>query len=63
LKFLLAWCFDLVSRRPRPQDSKTFIEVRFIEAKGWAGAGVVALSKNAYDTVVRLDRDEYTVEH
>src|SRR5258708_28270132 len=36
--------FDLISRRPHPEDAKTFIEVRFIEVKGRAGIGVVALS-------------------
>ena len=29
--------FDLISRRPHPEDPKTFIEVRFIEVKGRAG--------------------------
>ena len=40
--------FDLISRRPHPEDPKTFIEVRFIEVKGRAGVGVVALSENEY---------------
>ena len=34
--------FDLICRRPHPEDPKTFIEVRFIEVKGRAGVGVVA---------------------
>jgi hypothetical protein len=42
--------FDLISRRPHPEDPKTFIEVRFIEVKGRAGVGVVALSENEYRT-------------
>jgi superfamily II DNA or RNA helicase len=49
--------FDLISRRPHPEDSKTFIEVRFIEVKGRAGVGVVALSSNEYQTAVRLKGD------
>lgn len=49
--------FDLISRRPHPEDSKTFIEVRFIEVKGRAGVGVVALSDNEYRTAVRMKTD------
>ena len=49
--------FDLISRRPHPEDPKTFIEVRFIEVKGRAGVGVVALSSNEYHTAVRLKGD------
>ena len=37
--------FDLISRRPHPEDPKTFIEVRFIEVKGRAGVGEIALSE------------------
>jgi Protein NO VEIN, C-terminal len=49
--------FDLISRRPHPADPKTFIEVRFIEVKGRAGVGAVALTKHEYDTAVRLTKD------
>lgn len=49
--------FDLISRRPHPEDPKTFIEVRFIEVKGRAGVGVVALSENEYRTAERLKDD------
>jgi hypothetical protein len=49
--------FDLISRRPHPEDPKTFIEVRFIEVKGRAGVGVIALSDNEYRTAVRLKND------
>jgi len=49
--------FDLISRRPHPEDPNTFIEVRFIEVKGRAGVGVVALSENEYRTAERLGND------
>jgi len=49
--------FDLISRRPHPDDPKTFIEVRFIEVKGRAGVGAVALTKHEYDTAARLEND------
>jgi len=55
--------FDLISRRPHSEDPKTFIEVRFIEVKGRAGVGVIALSENEYRTAQRLKGDYwlYTV--
>ncbi|MDY3563399.1 DUF3883 domain-containing protein [Gemmata sp. JC673] len=49
--------FDLISRRPHPHDPRTFLEVRFIEVKGRAGVGVVALSENEYRTAQRLKGD------
>jgi superfamily II DNA or RNA helicase len=49
--------FDLISRRPHSEDPKTFVEVRFIEVKGRAGVGVVALSSNEYHTSQRLKSD------
>ena len=49
--------FDLISRKPHPDDDKTFIEVRFIEVKGRAGVGEVALSDNEYKTAERLKKD------
>jgi superfamily II DNA or RNA helicase len=49
--------FDLISRRPHPEDPQTFIEVRFIEVKGRAGIGIVALSENEYRTAERLKND------
>lgn len=49
--------FDLISRRSHPEDPQTFIEVRFIEVKGRAGVGVIALSENEYRTAERLKGD------
>jgi hypothetical protein len=49
--------FDLISRRPHPEDPKTFIEVRFIEVKGRAGIGEIALTANEYKTAGRLKAD------
>jgi superfamily II DNA or RNA helicase len=49
--------FDLISRRPHPEDPQTAIEVRFIEVKGRAGIGEVALSSNEYKTADRLKND------
>jgi hypothetical protein len=49
--------FDLISRRPHTEDPLTFIEVRFIEVKGRAGVGVVALSENEYRTAQRMKGD------
>jgi hypothetical protein len=49
--------FDLISRKPHPNDEKTFTDVRFIEVKGRAGVGEVALSSNEYKTADRLKRD------
>jgi len=50
--------FDLISRRPHPEDPKTAVEVRFIEVKGRAGVGDVALTANEYKTAERL-KDDY----
>jgi len=49
--------FDLISRRPHPEDAKTFVEVRFIEVKGRAGVGEVFLSANEYRAAERLRND------
>jgi hypothetical protein len=49
--------FDLISRRPHPHDPSTFVEVRFIEVKGRAGVGEVALSANEFKTAQRLGVD------
>ena len=49
--------FDLISRKPHPQDAKNFVAVRFIEVKGRAHVGEVALSDNEYKTARRLGGD------
>jgi len=49
--------FDLISRRPHPEDPQTAIEVRFIEVKGRVAIGEVALSSNEYKTAERLKKD------
>jgi len=49
--------FDLISRRPHPEDPQTAIEVRFIEVKGRATIGEIALSSNEYKTAERLKKD------
>jgi hypothetical protein len=49
--------FDIISRKPHPHDDKTFTEVRFIEVKGRAAVGEIALSDNEYKTADRLKKD------
>lgn len=49
--------FDLISRRPHPEDPATAIDVKFIEVKGRAGVGEVALTTNEYKTAERLKND------
>ena len=49
--------FDLISRKPHPEDPKTALEVRFIEVKGRASVGEVALTTNEYKTAKRLGKD------
>jgi superfamily II DNA or RNA helicase len=50
--------FDLISRKPHPEDPQTAIEVRFIEVKGRAHVDEVALTTNEYKTAERL-KDDY----
>jgi superfamily II DNA or RNA helicase len=49
--------FDLISRKPHPEDPQTAVGVRFIEVKGRAGVGEVALTSNEYKTSGRLKKD------
>ena len=57
--------FDLISRRPHPEDTQTAIDVRFIEVKGRSDTGDIALTSNEYKTAQRLRRDYwlYVVTH
>lgn len=49
--------FDLISRKPHPEDPKTTIDVRFIEVKGRSHTGDIALTSNEYNTARRLRKD------
>ncbi|HEY7153828.1 MAG TPA: helicase-related protein [Gemmataceae bacterium] len=49
--------FDLIARKPHPEDRQTAIDVRFVEVKGRAGVGEVILSDNEYRTAARLKKD------
>lgn len=49
--------FDLISRKPHPEDPKTAIEVRFIEVKGRSQVGEVALTANEFKTAQRMRQD------
>ncbi len=49
--------FDLISRKPHPEDPQTAVEVRFIEVKGRSAVGEIALSSNEYKTAERLKKD------
>jgi superfamily II DNA or RNA helicase len=49
--------FDLISRKPHPEDPETAIEVRFIEVKGRSTVGEIALTTNEYKTAERLKKD------
>ena len=49
--------FDLISRLPHPEDPQTAMDVRFIEVKGRAAVGEIALTTNEYRTAVRLKHD------
>jgi hypothetical protein len=57
--------FDLISRKPHPEDPSTAIDVRFIEVKGRAHTGEIALTANEYNTARRLRKDYwlYVVFH
>lgn len=49
--------FDLISRRPVSDTAQEQIETRFIEVKGRAAVGEVALTANEYKTAQRLGED------
>jgi hypothetical protein len=50
--------FDLISRRPHAKDPETWVEHRFIEVKGRAAVGEIALTTHEFDTAERL-KDDY----
>ena len=49
--------FDLISRRYHSEDPATAVEVRFIEVKGRATSGEIALTTNEYKTAARLGNE------
>ena len=49
--------FDLISRRTVPEIAQRPIETRFIEVKGRAAVGEIALTANEYKTAQRLGDD------
>ncbi len=49
--------FDLVSRRFDAIDPTLLVEYRYIEVKGRAGVGEIALTSNEYKTAERLKKD------
>ncbi|MCB0189994.1 MAG: DUF3883 domain-containing protein, partial [Caldilineaceae bacterium] len=49
--------FDLISRRFADGDQEFVVEMRFIEVKGRARTGIVALTSNEYHTAYRLKED------
>ncbi len=51
--------FDLISRRHHPEDPQTAIDVRFIEVKGRAHVGEIALTANEYKTAQRLGQNNW----
>jgi superfamily II DNA or RNA helicase len=51
--------YDLLSKRPHPTEPGVFVQARFIEVKGRAGTGEVALTANEYRTAQRLSEDYY----
>lgn len=49
--------YDLLSRKPHPTEPGVFIAARFIEVKGRAAVGEIALTDNEYRTAQRLGDD------
>lgn len=49
--------FDLIARKPHAVDLKSVAQVRFVEVKGRAFTGEVALTYNEYKTAERLKQD------
>jgi superfamily II DNA or RNA helicase len=49
--------YDLLSKKPHPTEPGVFISARFLEVKGRAAIGEVALTANEYRTAQRLAED------
>lgn len=49
--------YDLLSKKPHPTEPGVFVQARFVEVKGRAGTGEVALTANEYRTAQRLAED------
>lgn len=49
--------YDLKARKPHPKDPKTAMSIRFVEVKGRARKGEIALTQNEYKTAERLKQD------
>ncbi len=49
--------YDLLSKKPHDSEHDVFVAARFIEVKGRAGVGEVALTANEYRTAQRLGED------
>jgi hypothetical protein len=49
--------YDLLSKKPHPTEPGVFVQARFIEVKGRAAIGEVALTANEYRTAQRLGED------
>lgn len=50
--------FDLIAQKPiDPSDPKTLVQVRFVEVKGRAAVGEIALTANEFKTAERLKQD------
>jgi superfamily II DNA or RNA helicase len=57
--------YDLKARKYHPEDPATAVSIRFVEVKGRAHAGEIALTQNEYKTAQRLKQDYwlYVVFH
>jgi superfamily II DNA or RNA helicase len=49
--------YDLLSKKPHPTEPGAYVAARFIEVKGRAGVGEIALSANEHRTAQRLGDD------
>ena len=49
--------YDLKARKPHPKDPTTAVSIRFVEVKGRAFKGEIALTQNEYKTAERLKQD------